>query len=257
MSTGRKHRMKLRNSYALAATLSAVLLLQGCANSSLAGGNETELYQSSQTFLNKASFSLAIASLEQLELRFPFSRYAEQAQYDLLYAKFQNKNYDEVVVLSDRLIRLQPDHPEIGYAWYLKAMGRYELSRSNRSVFSGWDITTRDTTLARQAFDEFSAYVTLFPEHRYVPDARARQLDIRNRLAQFELRVAHYYLSHGAWVASANRATAVLADFGDTPYVDDALEILIQSYREMGQQQLADDAEALQLDLRVSQTPSS
>ena len=248
--------MKLRNSYVLAATLSAILLLQGCANSQLMGGNESELYQASQDSLAKSSYSLAISNLEQLEQRFPFSRFSDQAQFDLLYAKFQNKNYDEVVVLADRLIRLQPDHPEIGYAWYLKAMGRYELSRSNRSVFSGWDITTRDTSQSKQAFEEFSAYVTYFPEHRYVPDARARQLDIRNRLAQFELRVADYYLMHGAWVAAANRAQGVLTDFGDTPYSDDALGVLVKAYRETGQQQLSNDAAALQLDLRMSQTPS-
>ena len=40
---------------------------------------------------------MTISTLEQLEQRFPFSRYAEQAQYDLMYAKFKNKDYEEVL----------------------------------------------------------------------------------------------------------------------------------------------------------------
>ena len=41
---------------------------------------EKELYDQAQTRLKNGSFSTAIMSLEALESRFPFGRYAEQAQ---------------------------------------------------------------------------------------------------------------------------------------------------------------------------------
>ena len=41
---------------------------------------EKELYDQAQTRLKNGSFSTAILSLEALESRFPFGRYAEQAQ---------------------------------------------------------------------------------------------------------------------------------------------------------------------------------
>ena len=41
---------------------------------------EKELYDQAQVRLKNSSFSTAIMSLEALESRFPFGRYAEQAQ---------------------------------------------------------------------------------------------------------------------------------------------------------------------------------
>lgn len=244
--------MKMRKNYSLASILVALLVLTGCANTQLVDGDENVHYNAAQEYLAKPNYSLAISTLEQLEQRFPFSRYAEQAQYDLMYAKFMNRDYEEVVILADRMIRLQPDHPQVAYAWYLKALGRYELSRNNRSSFSGWDITTRDTRSAKQAFDDFATYLRLFPDDSYAPDARAKQIDIRNRLAQYELRIGEYYLQHGAWVAAANRANVVLSDFKETPYVDDALTLLVQAYTGMGLNDRAEHARSIQMDLRLS-----
>ena len=244
--------MKMRKNYSLASILVALLVLSGCANNKLVDGDENVHYAVAQEYMAKPNYSLAISTLEQLEQRFPFSRYAEQAQYDLMYAKFKNKDYEEVIILADRMMRLQPDHPQIAYAWYLKALGRYELSRSKRSSFSGWDITSRDTRSSKQAFDDFAAYLRLFPNDTYAPDARAKQIDIRNRLAQYELRIGEYYLQHGAWIAAANRANVVVSDFKETPYVDEALTLLIHAYTGMGLTDRVQKARAIQMDLRLS-----
>ena len=53
---------------------------------------EKELYDASQTRLKNGNFSNAIASLETLERRFPFGRYAEQAQAELIYAYIEILN---------------------------------------------------------------------------------------------------------------------------------------------------------------------
>ena len=45
---------------------------------------EKELYDQAQLRLKEGSYSTAIRSLEALESRFPFGRYAEQAQAELI-----------------------------------------------------------------------------------------------------------------------------------------------------------------------------
>jgi outer membrane protein assembly factor BamD len=244
--------MKMRNLISLTSILAALLVLTGCASNKLIKGDENVHYTVAQEYLAAANYGMTISTLEQLEQRFPFSRYAEQAQYDLMYAKFKNKDYEEVIILADRMIRLQPDHEAIAYAWYLKALGRYELSRTNRSLLSGFDIATRDTQAAQKAFDDFASYLRLFPNDRYAPDARAKQIDIRNRLAQYELQIGEYYLQHGAWLAAANRANIVVTDFSESPYVDDALTLLVTAYEGMGMPNRAKRARAVQQDLRLS-----
>ena len=64
---------------------------------------EKELYDQAQTRLKNGSFSTAILSLEALESRFPFGRYAEQAQAELIYAYYMNSQFEASQSASERL----------------------------------------------------------------------------------------------------------------------------------------------------------
>jgi outer membrane protein assembly factor BamD len=55
--------------------------------------------------------------------------------------------------------------------------------------------------------------------------------------------VASYYLKRGAYVAAANRAKQVLTDYPDSPAVEDALWVLVQTYDRLGLTDLKADAE--------------
>jgi opacity protein-like surface antigen len=62
---------------------------------------------------------------------------------------------------------------------------------------------------------------------------------LRNRLADYEIEVARYYLKRGAYVGAANRAKGVIEDYDGAPAVDEALKILAASYRKLGVDDLA------------------
>jgi outer membrane protein assembly factor BamD len=53
---------------------------------------------------------------------------------------------------------------------------------------------------------------------------------IVNALARYEVHVARYYLRRGAYVAAANRAQQAVAEFPQTPAVEEALAIMVESY---------------------------
>ena len=46
---------------------------------------------------------------------------------------------------------------------------------------------------------------------------------LRNRLADFEINVAHYYEERGAWVAAAQRARQTIEQYDGAPAVKEAL----------------------------------
>jgi outer membrane protein assembly factor BamD len=64
---------------------------------------------------------------------------------------------------------------------------------------------------------------------------------IVNSLAQYEVHVARFYYSRGAYVAAINRSQAALADYRDVPALEEALFILVRSYDALGMAQLRDD----------------
>jgi outer membrane protein assembly factor BamD len=84
--------------------------------------------------------------------------------------------------------------------------------------------------------------VQRFPDSKYAEDARQRMVYLRNNLARHEVNVARYYIKRGAYVAAASRANYVIERFQRTPAVEDALEVLIEAYRALGEEKLAADA---------------
>ena len=84
--------------------------------------------------------------------------------------------------------------------------------------------------------------VSRFPDSRYTPDARRRILYITNSLAKYDVHVARYYFTRGAYVAAISRAQSALTDYRDVPAQEEALYILMRSQDALGMTLLRDDA---------------
>ena len=99
------------------------------------------------------------------------------------------------------------------------------------TVQSGPAIHTR---FLKQAFTDFNLLVENYPQSVYRKDAQLHMIDIRNRLAQFEINVAEYYLRRRAYVAASRRAETVIERYQGSDSVPRALEIMEESYAKLG-----------------------
>ena len=109
--------------------------------------------------------------------------------------------------------------------------------------YVGQDMSKRDQANLRQSFDDFGALVARYPASAYTADSRQRMVYLRNVMAQSELHIAVFYLRRNAYVAAANRAKAIVETYPQSPQAGDALAIMVESYKNLGQPKLADDAE--------------
>jgi outer membrane protein assembly factor BamD len=201
--------------------------------------SEAELYQQAQEALSDNSYTSAIAKLKALESRYPFGRYAEQAQLELIYANYKNVEPEAAKSAAERFIRLHPQHPNVDYAYYLKGLASFDQDRGLLARFLPLDMTKRDPGAARDSYNEFAQLTSRYPNSRYAPDAKQRMIYLRNLLAAYEVHVAHYYLTRQAYVAAANRGRYVVENFQETPAVGDGLAIMVESYQRLGLDDLA------------------
>lgn len=223
------------------------LVLAGCSgNDELpdvsADASEQQIYDDAERYLRSDNYDLAVKSLELLESRYPFGKYAEQAQLELIYAHYQAYEHEAAVEAADRFIRLHPQHPNVDYAYYMKGLSAYTANEDIFVRFLPTDPTKRDTTQAKEAFAEFSQLLTRFPDSPYAADAEARMVSLRNLLARHEIVVANYYIRRGAYMAAANRGQFVVENFQRTPAVADGLAIMAQSYILLGMNELAQES---------------
>jgi len=207
-----------------------------------ADAGEQQMYQESQRYLNNSNFDLAVRSLQLLESRYPFGKYAEQAQLELIYAHYGAYEHEAAVEAADRFIRLHPQHPNVDYAYYMKGLSAYTGNQDIFARFLPTDDTKRDTSHAKEAFAEFAQLVSRFPDSPYAADAKARMVHLRNLLARHEINVANYYFRRGAYLAAANRGRYVVEHFQRTPAVADGLAVMAQGYILLGMSDLAQDS---------------
>ena len=201
--------------------------------------SETELYQQAQDDLNSNSYNNAIAKLKALESRYPFGRYAEQAQLELIYAYYKNVEPEAAKSAAERFIRLHPQHANVDYAYYLKGLASFDQDRGLIARFLPLDLTKRDPGAARDSYNEFAQLTSRYPTSRYAPDAKQRMIYLRNLLASYEIHVADYYLSRQAYVAAANRGRYVVENFQETPAVGDGLAVMTEAYQRLTLDDLA------------------
>src|SRR5690606_18153566 len=201
--------------------------------------SEAELYQQAQTDLDGNSYSNAIAKLKALESRYPFGRYAEQAQLELIYAYYKNLEPEAARSSAERFIRLHPQHPSVDYAYYLKGLASFDQDRGLIARFIPLDLTKRDPGAARDSYNEFAQLTSRFPNSRYAPDAKARMVYLRNLLAAYEVHAGRYYLTRQAYVAAANRGRYVVENFQETPSVADGLALMVEAYQRLQLDELA------------------
>ena len=199
----------------LTAILPSLLLVSCNSDEQIMEQPEKVYYDLAQRRMKANNFFSAIESLEAIEARYPFGRYAEQAQSELIYAYFMR-----------------------GIASYTRDKGMFAR------VFKQ-DLSNRDISGAKQAFGELSEFLTRFPQSQYAPYASQRLIYLRTLIAKNELVAAEYYLKRKAYVAALRRAKYVIENIPNTSETLRALKITKQCYEALGYFNLMEDIDGL------------
>jgi outer membrane protein assembly factor BamD len=196
------------------------------------------LFVDARTALDNGLYQKAIQILSAIDSRFPFGPISHQVQIDLIYAYYKSGASAQGIALADRFLRLNPNNPNVDYVYYMRALINISTEENLFQDLAGIDRTSRDPSASRDAFNDLKYIVTAFPESRYAADARKRMIMIKSRLAKYELAVANFYLKRDAWASAANRGRYIVEYFAPSPEVEEALEIMIESYDNLGLEDL-------------------
>ena len=201
-----------------------------------------KLFVEATDAMRDGDYETAVEYYEKLEARYPFGKYATQAQLNIAYAYYRFEEPESALAALDRFLRLYPNHKATAYAWYLRGLTNFNRSVTFLDRFIPTDTSQRDTSAALESYNDFATVVSRFPNSIYADDARKRMLHLRNNIARHQVHVAEYYMQRGAFVAAANRANYVIENFQRTPAVKDALEIMIDAYTKLEFPELAEGA---------------
>lgn len=228
--------------------LAALLALGGCgllpeSGDNTIGWSAQKLYGEAKDEMASRNWATAIKYLEKIEARYPYGRFAQQAQLEVAYCYWKDNDRPSAVAAADRFIKMYPNHPTVDYAYYLKGLVNFNEDRGLMASLGDADFSDRDPKATREAFDAFKDLVTRFPQSKYAEDAAARMRYLVNALASHEVHVARYYMKRGAYVAAANRAQSALQNYPQAPATEEAIFIMVKAYDAMGMNDLRDGAD--------------
>ena len=131
------------------------------------GWSQQKLYTEATDEMNAGNYTLAIKYYEILESRYPFGKYAHQAQLNLAYAHYRHSEPESALAAADRFIKLHPRHPATAYAYYLRGLVNFNRSLGFLDRFLPTDTSQRDPGAALDSYKDFSEVLRQFPNSEY------------------------------------------------------------------------------------------
>jgi len=235
---------------AVALACAVALAIAGCSllpdvKDETANWSADRLYQEAHSAMVQGNYIRATKLFDQLEARYPYGRYAQQAILESAYANWRGNETAAAIAGADRFIRTYPNHPNVDYAYYLKGLVHFREDQGLLGYVYELDLSERDPKEMRASFAAFKELTSRFPESQYYQDSLARMRYLTNAMATYEVKVANYYYERGAYVAAANRAQGALLNYPQTPANEKALDILRNSYAKLNMPQLAEDSQQI------------
>jgi outer membrane protein assembly factor BamD len=223
--------------------LATLVLLSGChvvrQAREIKKATAASLYANANRAMHNNDFQYAIKQYEALTSRFPFSPQARQARLDLIYVYYRKGDKELATDAAEEFLRENPTHPRVDYAYYMEGMINFERTPFVVERWFGVNMARRPPSTALKAITAFNKVVTQYPKSDYAYDSLRRVVYLRNRLAEYEVNVARYYVKRGAYLAAAQRAQDVIDQFDGSPAERDALAIQSTCYRQLGFNDLA------------------
>lgn len=183
-----------------------------------------ELYNDARATFEAKSYVKAISQFEEIERQHPYSSWARRGQIMAAYSAYRSGNFDDLIGIVDRYVKLYPTDAQTPYAYYLKALGYYtQISDVGRDQ--------KKTEEARTALRDV---IARFPDSEYAQDAKLK-LDLTDdHLAGKEMEIGRYYLNQKEYLAALKRFKFVVDNYQTTSHAAEALHRLVECYLRLG-----------------------
>ena len=186
--------------------------------------NDIEIYNSGLELLKKKKFDEAIDRFTELEIQYPYSDWSARGQMLIGFSHYSNREYDEAILSLSKFTELNPDHPLVPYAIFLKGYSYYERIPN----------IELDQEYSAKALEEFLELTNRYPNSNYKKKSFEIIKILRNHLSSKELLIGKFYQSKGNYLAAIKRYKQVLKKYKRSVHTPESLFRLIESYTSIG-----------------------
>lgn len=227
-------------------SLFALMLLAGCATMTPEETKVSEKQQITEamTSLRDGKPEQSIAQFQAIIAKADNEQQKTQAEIGLAYAYYTKNDFEEAFKRCSQFIKDNPTHPQLDYVYYLRGLIKLKQGEIHlQQLLAAKALTTDYPDELREAYDYFSELINFFPQSDYLDQAYQQVDTIRQRLAKYELHLAHNQFALGNYKEAAHHAEYVNKYYSDILSRKYALTIMVKAYKELDMPQQLNKAE--------------
>lgn len=205
-----------------------ILLFSSCSSiEKIQGSDKAEtFYLRGEAYLKEGMYQQALDNFNIVKNKFPYSRYAKEAELKIGDTYYQKGEYLESQRIYGLFYEFHPEDNRRDYAIFMKGMSYYKLLPS---------AIDRDLSYSKNALTEFKELMQRFPESTYFDETLVKYNDIRTRLAEKEIYIGNFYRKRGAYLSAVERFKTVIDNYSDLSFTEKMYYEIANCYTKLGE----------------------
>jgi outer membrane protein assembly factor BamD len=155
---------------------------------------------------NDENYEIAIQRLGEFKARFPYSKFATEAELLIANSQFELGHYTESAFAYEQFAKLHPHHPQVDFAYF--RIGESYWKDAPEEI-------DREQEYTQKAIAEWEELITRMPDSNYSKEARTLVAKGKRRIAESILFVARFYCKQEIYHACAFVSVQMADEFGE------------------------------------------
>jgi len=182
----------------------------GCTSKELDPERAEYSYQVAKESYVDGNYEIAIGKLGEFKSRFPYSRFAIEAELLIANAHYELHHYGEAGAAYKQFIKLHPKHPEVPFAWF--RLGDTYWKEAPEEI-------DREQEYTQKALENWKVLVKDHPESPAAKEATPLIEVGTRRVAEASQFSAKFYCKQEIWHACAYSQIQLAEGFPQYPAI--------------------------------------
>jgi outer membrane protein assembly factor BamD len=193
--------------FVLALTVLLIVSSGGCSSTPIDESDPASLLKDAEEDIESDHYQIAIDKLRTIKNKFPYSKYAVDAQLRIADVFYLQEAYGDAAASYEAFRDLHPRHEKTPYAMF--KIGKSHLHDAPRNV-------ARDLIPAQKALSAFNDFISRYPTAPEATEAKEDISQLRNLLAEKEFYIGDFYFKRDYYDSAKPRYKKVIELYPET-----------------------------------------
>jgi len=180
----------------------------GCTDKDFDANDPAKSYATAKQPYDNENYEMALTKLGEFKARFPYSKYATEAELLLANSQFELGHYTESALAYEQFVKLHPRHPKIDFAMFRVGESYWEDAPEE---------VDREQDYTQRAVTQWEKLVAKLPDSSYAKKASGLILEGKRRIADSNMFIVNFYCKQEIYHACAYRAIQLADHYAEFP----------------------------------------